>query len=138
MNLAQFIRWATRQIDAIWQRIEKIDVQWRLPPSNPRLVLSIVGGNTLETGQAGIVYTTSVASVPSAYDPDVTSTFIDGIGRATLYKNGVAQAGYVLVVNSDDGTFRNALFQNDTVYTGGAIAIPVAAGGAVLAYVAGG
>lgn len=92
------------------------------------LVLVIVGGNTLETGQPGVVYEATVSSVPSAYDPNVTSTFIDGIGRATLYRNGVAQEGYVLVVNSDDGTWRNAAFQNDPIISSGTVSIPVSGG----------
>lgn len=58
----------------------------------------ITGGNTLATGQAGIKYQSSqVASVPSAYDPTVTSSFIDGIGRGDLYINGTL-IGKVLVV----------------------------------------
>lgn len=103
----------------------------------PYRTILIDGGNTLETGQDGVVYEATVASVPSAYDPDVTSSFIDGIGRGTLYINGVAQDGYVLVVNSDDGTFRNALVADDVIYSGGPISIPVDGGGSVQAYTAG-
>jgi hypothetical protein len=102
------------------------------------LLLVIDVGNTLETGQDGIVYYEgTLPDVPSAYDPNVTSSFIDGIGRATLYKNGVAQDGYVLVVNDNRGSFRNALFENDPTTTGGAVPIPVSGGGSVQAYTAG-
>jgi hypothetical protein len=97
----------------------------------------IDGGNELETTQNGVVYEATVASVPSAYDPNVTSSFIDGIGRGTLFINGVAQTGYVLVVNSDNGTFRNAVIEDDVLYAGGPIPIPVDGGGAVQAYTLG-
>lgn len=61
--------------------------------------IAIVEGNTLATGQDGIVYEASeITSVPSAYDPSTDTSFIDGIGRGILYVNGVSQ-GYVLVVN---------------------------------------
>lgn len=108
-------------------------------PGAPILTILIDGGNTLETGQNGIVYESTVSSVPSAYDPNSTSTFIDGIGRGTLTINGVVQEGYVLVVNSDSGTFRNALLGDgeDVVAAGGPISIPVDGGGAVSAYTVG-
>lgn len=61
--------------------------------------IQMVGGNTLATGQAGIKYASSeITSVPSAYDPEVDTSFIDGIGRGLLFVNG-AYVGYVLVVN---------------------------------------
>ena len=73
--------------------------------SDLRLVID--RGNTLVTTQLGIVYSsTAITDVPSAYDPTVTSSFIDGIGRATLYVNGTSQ-GYVLVCN--DGTSGSAI-----------------------------
>lgn len=102
-----------------------------------QLLLVIIGGNTLETGQDGVAYTASVTSVPSAYDPNEDDTFIDGIGRATLYRNGVEQEDKVLVINSDDGSFRNAAFENDPFATSGAISIPVSGGGTVQAYTLG-
>jgi len=96
--------------------------------------ITIDKGNTLEEGSDGILYEATVASVPSAYDPDVTDTFIDGVGRGTLYIHGVAQTGYVLVVNSDAGTFRNALVQGDVVWVGNPIPMPVDGGGSVQVY----
>jgi len=91
-------------------------------------------GNTLEEGSDGIKYVASVTSVPTAYDPDAVDTFIDGVGRGTLYLQGVAQTGYVLVVNSDAGTFRNALVQSDVVWVGNPIPMPVDGGGSVQVY----
>ena len=103
------------------------------------MVLSIVGGNTLETTQTGINYQSgTITSVPSAYDPNVTSSFIDGIGRGTLYKDGVAQTGYVLIVNDDRGTFRNALLVSDGPITTGYVMIQVGSSGVyVQAYTVG-
>ncbi len=103
-------------------------------PRSPFRFVEIVSGNTLETGQTGVLYEATVSSVPSAYDPNVTSSFVDGIGRGTLYVNGVAQTGYVLVVNSDSGSFRNALRVSDRVWVGDLVAIPVDGGGIVHAY----
>lgn len=98
----------------------------------------IVSGNTLETGQAGIKYKSPIiTSVPSAYDPDVTSTFIDGIGRGKLYVNGVEQDGYVLIINDDHGSFGNALRFDDIIFAGGPVSIPVTGGGSVSCYTAG-
>ncbi len=130
------IRQLWKEIGIVRQSLERINAQWRMPRPTS-LLLVVVGGNTLETGQIGIVYEATVASVPSAYDPAVTSTFVDGIGRATLYVNGTAQSGYVLVVNSDAGSWRNALFVNDPFATSGTISIPVSGGGSVLAYTVG-
>jgi hypothetical protein len=57
-------------------------------------------GNTLATGQLGIKFSSSpISNVPSAYDPTVDTSFIDGIGRGTLYSDGVS-LGLVLVMNA--------------------------------------
>lgn len=129
-----------RELLAVWEAIK--DLRRRvtqrpdpiIAPRAPYLTVTIVGGNTLETGQNGVIYAGTVESVPSAYDPDVTSSFVDGIGRGTLYINQIAQSGYVLVVNDDRGSFRNALIADDVVWVGDAVAIPVAGGGTVRAY----
>lgn len=79
--------------------------------------VAIIGGNTLTTGQDGIKYSSStISNVPSAYDPDVDTSFIDGVGRGTLYIDGVAQANRVLIVNDPVGGAINfALLNGDTV-----------------------
>ncbi len=96
--------------------------------------ISIIGGNTLSTGQIGIKYSSSlITSVPSAYDPTVTTSFIDGIGRGTLFINGVSQ-GIVLVVNDTRGgavTF-DLLGTSDGAdvgYAGSPVSIDVSGGG---------
>lgn len=97
------------------------------PASNRSI--TIIGGNTLADGVTlGVKYVAAgVATVPSAYDPTVTSTFVDGIGRGTLYVNGVSQ-GSVLVVN--DGRTGSgvsvALFASDRIGTIVTSTIPVA------------
>lgn len=90
--------------------------------------LSIVGGNTLSDGSTlGIKkVATAITGVPSNYDPNVTSTFIDGIGRATLFINGNAQSGFVLVIHDSRTSFGEAVFQGETVLSAAATAsIPV-------------
>jgi hypothetical protein len=144
MSLAIFIRWATREIKALWQRLEKIDVQQRMPATRHQKIV-IDQGNTLDTDELGIKYeATAIDEVPSAYDPDATTSFIDGIGRGTLWVNGIAQTGYVLVVNDARSSFGHALL-GDNSYEDGPdeawafyqVAIPVAGGGAVVAWVVG-
>lgn len=101
-------------------------------------VLAIDQGNTLVgTSQLGIRYSdTEVTGIPT-YDPSSATSFVNGIGRATLYINGVAETGYVLVVNDRRGSFGNALLQGDRIWSGGPVDIPQSAGGSALAYVAG-
>ena len=132
--------------DKIKQLQDQVEVLRRRMEQRPVLASSksvpgykyvlIDGGNTLETGQDGVIYVEppGVEEVPSAYDPNATSTFIDGIGRGTLYINGVAQSGYVLVVCDDRGSFRNCLVESDVVWVGDAVSIPVDGGGTVSAY----
>jgi hypothetical protein len=132
------IKWILRELAWIRQRLEKIDVQWRMPEPTPELRLVIDKGNILETGEDGIVFATSeITSVPSAYDPTVDDSFIDGIGRGYLYVNGAARDDMVLIVNDGSGTFPDALRQSDVIYSGGLKQIPVDGGGSVIAYVTG-
>ncbi len=101
--------------------------------------ISVTGGNTLASGQAGIKYdVTADDAVPSAYDPNVTSSFIDGIGRGVLSIDGVAQSGFVLIANAGGGGITFALVGTDTVVVSSApITIPITGGGGttVSAYV---
>lgn len=86
-----------------------------------RYALQIIGGNLLSDGiTEGIVYEAGgVTDVPSLYDPTVDSSFVDGIGRAILYINDVAQADYVLVAHySGNGSSRmRALYADQVVPT---------------------
>lgn len=103
-----------KEIDALWREIRRL--QQALAQRPLRVVASgtsrtfritITGGNTLATGQAGIKFSSSaITNVPTAYDPSVDTSFIDGIGRGTLFINGVSQ-GFVLVCN--DGSNGSAV-----------------------------
>ena len=97
----------------------------------------VSGGNVLDNGVSGIKYSASlIASVPSLYDPNVTSSFIDGIGRGQLIKGGVLQTGYVLIVNDSRSTWGNAYIvsgSGDILVSSGAVSIS-GPGGYVLAY----
>ena len=126
-----------QEINLLRRRIEQRPLILGTSASVKYRTVVIDRGNILETGQHGIKFETVVTSVPSAYDPNVTSSFIDGIGRGTLYVNGVVQDGYVLVVNDSSGTFQNALVNGDPIFAGGPISIDVDGGGTVKAYTAG-
>lgn len=105
------------------------------PYQPAQMFLGIDRGNTLVTGQFGIKHvTTTITSVPSAYDPNVTSSFIDGIGRAQLIKDGVIQDGFVLVCNDARSLWRSAFVAGDAVATTGAVLLSYGAG-TVTAYV---
>ncbi len=91
----------------------------------PLMKLTVTGGNTLVSGETGIKFA-SVASVPSAYDPNVDTTFVDGIGRGTLRIDGVVQSGFVLIVNDGTGGINFALLANDLPVTVSTKSIAVA------------
>lgn len=138
------------EINRLWKAVQ--DLQRRVTqrpdiilPYTPIRTILIKDGNTLDTEQLGVAYSlTGVNTVPSAYDPNVDSSFIDGIGRGTLYINGVAQDGYVLVVNDSRSSFGHALLGDnadedgpDLCWAFSEVAIPVDAGGSVAAWVVG-
>ena len=92
--------------------------------------LTIDRGNTLSDGSTlGIKWAgTAPTTVPSLYDPNVDTAYIDGIGRATLRINGSSQ-GFVLVTHyTGNGSPLNlALVQNQVVETSAAtISLPLA------------
>ena len=104
------------------------------PSPLPYMFMVIVGGNTLSTGQNGCQYYSGVRTVPTAYDPNVTSTFVNGICRGTLYINGVAQTGYYLLVNDSNASWQNALLAGDRVWCSNSVRVTVDTGGYVTAY----
>jgi hypothetical protein len=128
MNLEQEIRMLKEQVRSLSQRIEQRPVvQTVKPPTQQYLIIE--SGNTLASGQVGIKHlTTVISSVPSAYDPNVTSAFIDGIGRAKLIKDAVIQDGYVLVCNDARSAWRCAFRQGDAVAVSGSVNISYGAG----------
>jgi hypothetical protein len=88
--------------------------------SSALLTLEIDRGNTLSDGVTlGIKWASPApTTVPSLYDPTVTSSFVDGIGRATLRSNGTS-LGLVLVAHytGNGSPLTLSLFQNQVVLT---------------------
>ena len=98
------------------------------PYQPSQMFLIIDKGNTLDSGQFGIKrVATVITSVPSAYDPTVTSVFIDGIGRARLVKDAVIQDGYVLVCNDARSVWANAFLEGDAVAVSGKVTLSAGA-----------
>ncbi len=87
----------------------------------------VTGGNTLDDGVTlGIKRSLSlISSVPSAYNPDVDTTFIDGIGRGQMVVDNVTQSGFVLIVNDTRSGIPAALVSTDRCMSYGAVGIPV-------------
>lgn len=134
MNKDLIIRQLCEDVADLKRRVAAMPVV--VSPYQPaQMFLGIDRGNTLVTGQFGIKnVTTVITSVPSAYDPNVTSSFIDGIGRAQLIKDGVIQDGYVLVCNDLRSAWRSAFTTGDAVATTGTVNISYGAG-SITAYV---
>ncbi len=128
-----------QQIQAVAQTVDRLAAQKEpniinaVPVgggSSVLYTLQIDRGNTLSDGSTlGIKWASPApTTVPSLYDPNVTSAFIDGIGRATLYINGVAQSGYVLVAHytGNGSPLTLALVQNEIcITTGATISLPL-------------
>ncbi len=120
------------EMRALEQR--NIPARWKVPAPASAMYLTIVGGQTLSDAiTLGIKYYDSgidgyLTTVPSLYDPNITSTFIDGIGRATLTIDDTVQSGYVLVVNDgrNASAIRTALAATWRVMTLGTITLPLA------------
>ena len=121
------IRELQEQVRALKARLDQRPVIQTMTPTANVYLLFVTGGNSLTNSSlSGIKHSSSeIASVPSAYDPNVDTTFIDGIGRGILSINGVTQSGYVLIVNDTRGTLPVALVAGDTFYSGGPVYIPV-------------
>lgn len=113
-----------RRLDEMAREIRKLRQELAQRPIKPPkgspsaiYTLDIDRGNTLSDGVTlGIKYASAPSSVPSLYDPTVTSSFIDGVGRATLRINGVSQ-GFVLVAHytGTGSPLQLALFQGQIV-----------------------
>lgn len=122
-----------REVRRLRQEIAQRPIK---PPKGSTLAtytLSIIGGNTLSDGVTdGIVWESGgVLTVPSAYNPAVDTSFIDGIGRASLYVNYTYQ-GTVLVAHyaGNGSPLTLALFADDVVVTSAAtISVEVSGGG---------
>lgn len=130
MSQYDAIREMQREIRWLKNEMAKRPIKTRGGSPTAQKWIKIDRGNTLNDGiTLGIKYVAGgVATVPSLYDPTVTSTFIDGIGRGTLYVNGT-DSGLVLVVNANIfnvSIIVQALFTNDRVQAITTVAIPLA------------
>lgn len=114
----------SRRLDFLEARLARAERELSMRPVKPskgsasvkNYVLTVTGGNTLTTGQTGVKYSSSqITDVPSAYDPNVTSAFIDGVGRGTLRIDNVAQSGFYLFINDTVGTIARPLVAGDIV-----------------------
>jgi hypothetical protein len=114
MKIDQEIRLLKEQVRALSQRIEQRPVVQTIKiPS--QMFLIIDQGNTLDSGQPGIKHLTTLLTSITAYDPNVTTSFVDGIGRARLVKDGVLQTDYVLVCNDVRSLWAASLLRDDTI-----------------------
>lgn len=85
--------------------------------------LIIDKGNVLDDGSDGIkLSVTLITSIP-VYDPNVNTSFIDGIGRAQLVRDGEILDGYVLVVNDVRSQWQSALMKLDPIASSGSVVI---------------
>lgn len=104
-------------------------------PSLPQFMTAIVGGgNTLPSGQAGIL-SNGITQATSAWNPATMGTFDNGIGWGTLYQNGTS-LGVVLLLNNGN-FFQYPLVQSWQVLVVGTYTMPVSGGGSILCYVVG-
>jgi hypothetical protein len=122
MKIDQEIRLLKEQVRALSQRIEQRPVVQTIKATQV-LYLIIDKGNILDDGSDGIkLSTTLITSIP-AYDPNVNTSFVDGIGRAQLVANGEILSGYVLVVNDLRSQWQSALMKTDPIASSGSVFI---------------
>jgi hypothetical protein len=122
MNLEQEIRMLKEQVRSLSQRIEQRPVVQTVK-AGQIVYLIIDKGNILDDGSDGIkLSVTLITSIP-AYDPNVNTSFVDGIGRAQLVANGEILSGYVLVVNDIRSQWQSALMKTDPVASSGSVII---------------
>lgn len=119
-----------REIAHLKDQIAKRPLKSKGGVTSAIYTLEIDRGNVLSDAVTlGIVWASSApTSVPSLYNPNVDTSFIDGIGRATLYINNTAQSGYVLVAHySGNGSpLTLALSQTQLVLTSAAtVSLPL-------------
>jgi hypothetical protein len=123
------------------ERLAYLERQFALVPAwvsvggQSFLTIETIGGNILATGETGVKWA-AVSSVPSQYDPQVDTSFCDGIGVGYLKMNGayidLPAGGHrkVLIVNDSSGGFSTrALLAGDTFRTVCSKQISVAGGG---------
>ena len=107
------IKQLRREIEHLRRRMEQRPVLSHVPQSSQRFLI-IDQGNTLDSGQPGIKHLTTLLTSIPAYDPNVDTSFVDGIGRARLVVDGQLRSGYVLVCNDVRSLWAATLVRDDT------------------------
>lgn len=96
-------------------------------------IIIIDQGQELESGDLGIKWSEDpITELASDYDPDSVTTYPDGIGRGTLYVNGIEQDGYVLVINDTLSGISSAVIQSDSCFASAPITMDAGAGKAIV------
>lgn len=118
-----------REVRALRQAQAQRPIKPPKGSSSALMTLEIDRGNTLSDAVTlGIKWASPApTTVPSLYDPTVTSSFVDGIGRATLRINGTSQ-GFVLVAHytGNGSPLTIALITGQVCLTSGAtISLPL-------------
>ena len=93
------------------------------PYQQATVYLIIDKGNILDDGSDGIKLSVTLITGIPVYDPNVNTSFVDGIGRAQLVKDGEIQDGYVLVVNDVRSQWQSALMKLDPIASSGTVVI---------------
>ena len=93
------------------------------PYTEQNMYLIIDQGNTLDSGQPGIKHLTTLLTSIPVYDPNVNTSFVDGIGRGRVVKNGQLMEGYVLVCNDVRSLWAATLVRDDTVAVSALISV---------------
>ena len=93
------------------------------PYTEKNMYLIIDQGNTLDSGQPGIKHLTTLLTSIPVYDPNINTSFVDGIGRGRLVRGGVLADGYVLVVNDVRSLWAASLIRDDTVAVSAIVSI---------------
>jgi hypothetical protein len=92
--------------------------------SEPERLVSIIGGNLLGSGAYGIKFVSALPTVDKFYDPDVDTTFPDGLGYATYYVDGVLEPENVIVIH-DWTIYRAPLISGLVLPVRGTMTIPI-------------
>jgi hypothetical protein len=85
-----------RSFQAIQRRSIQVPSRFGRSGPGPVLHVMLIGGNELDSGQDGLIYAATVTPA-AVYDPEVDTTFPDGLARGWLFVDGVRQAERVLI-----------------------------------------
>lgn len=122
-----------RRVAELSRRLDNRPILGYQAPQSKYSIVRIVYGQTLGTGQTGIKYsTTPITSVPSAYNADTDTSFIDGIGSGQMYQENIGK-GNVILLNDTTSVIGRVLLAGDWVSVLGPVDMP-APGGNISVY----